>query len=165
MVSFDFSRLLTKNSYLFIFGRDKTAVRLQRLIPKGGKIMQKQLLIGAAAVGALGYPLLELLWRGRTHISMSLAGAICAAAIWLLSDRCRRGFFWLRVLSAAAIITLVELAFGVVCNLMLKLGVWDYGGMSMNFLGQICLPYFFVWIVLSIPVCLLFTQISDAFRS
>jgi uncharacterized membrane protein len=119
----------------------------------------------AALAGAILYPLIELLWRGRTHISMALAGAICAALIWLLSERLGRGSLLLRVFVAASLITLVELIFGVVCNLLLGLGVWDYSGMPMNFLGQICLPYFLMWVLLATPVCLLFTQISDAFRS
>lgn len=119
----------------------------------------------AALAGAILYPLIELLWRGRTHISMALAGAICAALIWLLSERLGRGSLLLRIFAAASLITLVELIFGVVCNLLLGLGVWDYSGMPMNFLGQICLPYFLMWVLLATPVCLLFTQISDAFRS
>ena len=119
----------------------------------------------AFLAGAVFYPLLEILWRGSTHVSMSLAGAICAALLWILSDRLRAASLGLRIFSAAAVITLVELIFGVICNLALRLDVWDYSGMPGNLLGQICLPYFLMWILLSTPVCLLFAQISDAFRS
>lgn len=127
--------------------------------------MAKHLWICAALSGAVLYPLIEILWRGSTHITMSLAGGVCAALIWLVSDRLRFGSLALRILCSAALITLVELLFGVVCNLWLGLGVWDYSAMPMNLLGQICLPYFFLWILLATPVCLLFTQISDSFRS
>ncbi len=127
--------------------------------------MTKRLWIAAALAGAILYPLIEILWRGSTHITMALAGAVCAALIWILSDRLGRGALALRILVSAALITLVELLFGVVCNLLLGLSVWDYSAMPMNFLGQICLPYFLIWIFLSTPVCLLFTHISDAFRS
>ena len=32
-------------------------------------------------IGAVGYPALEVLWRGRTHPSMALAGGLGAAMI------------------------------------------------------------------------------------
>ncbi len=127
--------------------------------------MAKHRWLFAALAGAVLYPLIEILWRGKTHLSMSLAGAACAALIWILSDRLRAGALALRILCSAALITLVELVFGVVCNLWLGLGVWDYSAMPMNLLGQICLPYFLMWLLLATPVCLLFTQISDSFRS
>ena len=115
--------------------------------------------------GALLYPAIEILWRGYTHPTMAAAGGICAALIWAISDYLREASFFLRVLASACCITLVELCFGVVCNLGLGMGVWDYSGMRGNLLGQVCLPYFFLWGALSIPVCLLFARISDAFRS
>ncbi len=119
----------------------------------------------AALAGALLYPVIELLWRGHTHVTMAFAGGLAAAAIWLLSSRCRAGSFSLRVLLSALVITLIELCFGTVFNLGLRLEVWNYSSMYGNLLGQICLPYFLLWILLSIPVCLLFARISDAFRS
>lgn len=127
--------------------------------------MPKHLGIFAALAGAILYPLLEILWRGSTHVSMSLAGGLSAALLWLLARHLGRASLALRILVSASLITLVELSFGIVCNLLLGLGVWDYSGMPMNFLGQICLPYFLMWLLLATPVCLLFTQISDAFRS
>lgn len=119
----------------------------------------------AGLAGALLYPAIEVLWRGYTHPTMAVAGGISAALIWTISDRCREASLSLRVLASACCITFVELCFGAVCNLGLGLGVWDYSGMWGNLLGQICLPYFFLWGALSIPVCLLFARISDAFRS
>ncbi len=119
----------------------------------------------AGMAGALLYPAIEILWRGHTHPTMAAAGGIAAALIWLISDKCREASLFLRVLASACCITFVELCFGTVCNLGLGLGVWDYSQTWGNLLGQICLPYFFLWGVLSIPVCLLFARISDAFRS
>lgn len=127
--------------------------------------MTKSLWIAAALAGAIVYPLIEILWRGSTHPTMALAGALCSAAMWILSDRLGRGTLALRIVVSAAGITLVELLFGVVCNLLLGLSVWDYSQMPLDFLGQICLPYFLMWVLLATPVCLLFTHISDAFRS
>ena len=119
----------------------------------------------AGIAGAAVYPLIEICYRGGTHPSMALAGGVCAALIWMISDRAGALPLLLRIFLAAVTITAVELLFGIVCNRMLGLGVWAYSSMPYHFLGQICLPYFFLWLLLSAPVCLLFTQISDRFRS
>ena len=155
-----FKALFEKISFLGINFRRPRTIR-----GKGGGKVGKHLWLFAALAGAVLYPLIEILWRGSTHITMSLAGAVCSTLIWMISYRLRPASLWLRILSSAALITLVELAFGVVCNLWLGLAVWDYSGMPMNLLGQICLPYFFLWVLLATPICLLFAQISDAFRS
>ena len=39
---------------------------------------------------------------------------------------------------------------GVIVNIWLKLGVWDYSGLPLNILGQVCLPFYFAWVGLSV---------------
>ena len=51
-----------------------------------------------------------------------------------------------RAVAGACLITGVELLFGLVVNRMLGLRVWDYSGLPGSLMGQICLPYFFLWI-------------------
>ena len=46
----------------------------------------------------------------------------------------------LRCGMGAVIITLVELATGMVVNHLLGLQVWDYSDVPMNIFGQVCLP-------------------------
>ena len=48
-----------------------------------------------------------------------------------------------------------EFAAGCVLNLWLGLGVWDYTDMPFNLMGQICLPFSAVWIVVSAAAILL----------
>ncbi len=68
--------------------------------------------------------------------------------------------YGMKLFAACAFITFVELAVGIVVNLVLKLDVWDYSELPGNFLGQIC-PYFsLLWLVISIPAYAL----SDASR-
>ena len=72
-------------------------------------------------LGAVGYPLLELCWRGRTHPTMSLVGC--------------------------GIITGVEAAVGLIWNRDHR--IWDYRNMPGNWRGQVCVPYALLWAALS----------------
>lgn len=97
-------------------------------------------------LGAAGYPLLELCWRGRTHPSMALAGGICC---WGL-DRLRRLDLppWAIALAGGGMITAVEGAIGLLWNR--KHQVWDYRSMPGNWRGQVCVPYALLWSALSV---------------
>ena len=87
--------------------------------------------------GLVGYPALELCYRGRTHWSMALAGALTLPCLSRLA--CRRELSLLRrSLRGALFITGVELVFGLVFNLGLKQQVWSYRQRRYNLWGQIC---------------------------
>lgn len=96
-------------------------------------------------LGAVGYPLLELCWRGRTHPIMSLAGGI---SCWGL-DRLRRSRLpaWSMPLVGCGIITGVEAAVGLIWNRDHR--IWDYRDMPGNWRGQVCVPYALLWAALS----------------
>ncbi len=51
---------------------------------------------------------------------------------------------------AATLVTCVEYISGVILNIWLNLGIWDYSNMPLNLLGQICLPFSLAWIALSV---------------
>lgn len=104
------------------------------------------------SVGAIGYGLLELLWRGYTHWSMPVAGGICFSAFGVLSERLGKARLLIKGLLGGALITTVEFVFGIVFNVILKKGVWDYSKMPFHVLGQICPRYTGLWTLLSIPV-------------
>ena len=97
--------------------------------------------------GGVIYGLLEMMWRGFTHWSMTVAGGICVLAIHLLNHRMRHRSMILRCTLGCAVIT------GVIVNLLLGLNVWDYSGMYGNFLGQICPAFSFLWFLISFPAC------------
>ena len=46
-------------------------------------------------------------------------------------------------------ITVVEIIFGVIFNIILKQNIWDYSNIPLNFMGQICPLYTLRWGVLS----------------
>lgn len=96
-------------------------------------------------LGMIGYPCLELLWRGRTHLSMGLAGGMGCAAIC----RCARGRGGLlsRALKSACAVTAIEYAVGRFFNR--RHHIWDYRGLRGHIHGQICPQYFLAWCLLS----------------
>lgn len=104
-------------------------------------------------IGSVGYALIELLWRGRTHWSMALAGGICFIMFSLVAEKLYRFPLVLKAVVGALGVTAVELAFGVVFNLILGLNVWDYSNQPFNLMGQICLSFSAAW--LGLALCLI----------
>ena len=103
--------------------------------------------------GGILYNLIELLWRGYTHWSMTIAGGMCMLIIHFINQNGRKMNLALRCLAAAASITFVEFCVGVVVNMIFKLDVWDYSGLPGNILGQVCPLFMFFWFLLSVPAC------------
>lgn len=107
-------------------------------------------------IGGLVYCVIELLWRGYTHISMFFVGGICFVLIGLVNEILE----WympivLQMMLGSMIVTLAELISGYVLNILLGLNVWDYSNMPYNYMGQICLLYSFLWFLLSCPAIIL----------
>lgn len=107
------------------------------------------------AAGGLAYGLIELAWRGRTHISMFVAGGICFLLIDLVGRKLERLGILTQAMVSSAMITAVEFTTGVIVNIWLDLNVWDYSAMRADLLGQICPLFSFLWIWLSIPAMFL----------
>ena len=108
-------------------------------------------------IGAGGYGLLEIIWRGYTHWSMLIAGGICFALFSIIAEKLKRVPLPIKAVICALIVTAVELVFGMIFNMALKMNVWDYSGMEYNFKGQICLFFSAMWGVLG----LIFIPIAD----
>lgn len=103
------------------------------------------------AAGGLTYGLLEIIWRGYTHISMFVVGGLCLMIIGSMDEgESSPCLLWQACLGSLTI-TAMEFTSGVIVNLVLKLDVWDYSMLPLNVMGQICLPYSVLWLVLSVP--------------
>lgn len=102
------------------------------------------------AVGGIAYVLVELGWRGYSHVSMFLLGGICFIAIGLINELfpLELGLVWQAVIGGG-LVTALEFITGVIVNLWLGLGVWDYSEHPLNILGQVCLPFYFAWTALA----------------
>ena len=102
-------------------------------------------------IGGVLYYLIEVLWRGYSHWSMFILGGVCFVIMGLLNEY---KFSWKdsllkQSIISACIITVFEFFTGCIVNLWLGWHVWDYSELPCNLLGQICLYFFFVWILLS----------------
>ena len=107
------------------------------------------------SIGAVGYCLLELLWRGFTHPSMGIAGGLSFCLIAIIQKRLKPLNFVYRCIASGLGITVIELIFGGIFNLWLQRNVWDYSVMPFNLLGQVCLAYTVLWCGLSAPMLIL----------
>lgn len=101
-----------------------------------------------ALLGGFGYCLIEIIYRGRTHYSMFFAGAIVLSTFYFIAKNTDIPFY-LKCIIGMIIITAIELIFGIWFNIILGEKVWDYSNMPLNFLGQICVPFSAIWLVLS----------------
>lgn len=109
-------------------------------------------------LGGAAYVGLELLWRGRSHGSMFLAGGTCFLLLGALSKASPRLALPVQGLAGAGIITAVELIAGLLVNRGYH--VWDYRQMPLNFMGQICLPYYLLWIPVSLGAMKLYELVA-----
>lgn len=108
-------------------------------------------------LGGAAYVGLELLWRGRSHVSMFAAGGVCFLILGAMS---RRGWcLWKRGCLGAAAITAVELATGLLVNR--DYHVWDYRHLPLNFLGQVCLPFTVLWVPLSLAAMAVYPRVES----
>lgn len=116
------------------------------------------------AIGSIGYALIELLWRGRTHWSMMIAGGICFIMFSVIEDHLVEMPLLVKAAIAAAFITTLELGFGIVFNIFLNMNVWNYNDMPYNFLGQICPAFSLLWCLLSIVMLPLARTINNKIK-
>lgn len=100
-------------------------------------------------IGAVGYGLIEILWRGKTHWSMLFAGGISFLGLSKISSKYKKLNLFKKSVIGCGFITAVELIFGLIFNILLKRKVWDYSKMPFNICGQICPLFSFFWFALS----------------
>lgn len=101
--------------------------------------------------GGSVYVLIEIMFRGYSHISMFAVGGLCLALI-NLTDVLFQGLGLIpKATVCGIIISLAELAAGIILNVYMGLGVWDYSSLRFNLLGQICPQFSLIWMALSVP--------------
>ena len=116
------------------------------------------------AFGGVFYGMLEVAARGYTHWTMVLTGGAVLVLLNIINKSKDIGLFY-RCLMGAFIITSLELAVGLIVNVKLGWGVWDYSDKPYNFMGQICLHFFGCWFLLSIPAYKICDLIDKKFNS
>ena len=116
--------------------------------------------------GAL-YFVLEVAYKTATGHPERISWTMLVVAIVLTIpvERCGAELpwgcpLWLQAAACAALVTAVELVAGLLLNVWLGLGIWDYSHMPLNLWGQICPQFSFVWWAL----CLMFIPVFDWLR-
>ena len=100
-------------------------------------------------LGAVLYCSLEIIYRGWTHWSMFFVGGGCFLMMYLISNTAIP--LWSKWLISAVSISTVELFSGLILNVVLGMGVWDYSSNAYNVLGQVCPLFSLIWLGLSVP--------------
>lgn len=102
-------------------------------------------------IGGIIYIFIELGFRGHTAFSMFLLGGLCFVLIGLINEVIpwSMGIVWQGIIGSG-IVTFLELIFGLILNIYLKLDIWNYSNLPFNFMGQICLYFSIAWIFLSL---------------
>lgn len=104
-------------------------------------------------LGAIYY-VIEGIWRiprgGYANIAMLPIGGLCGLAVGYINQIPK--FYQMKVLHqsliGAALVLCVEFLAGLILNVWLGLGLWDYSGLPFNLMGQICLIYGVLWVFL-----------------
>jgi len=106
-------------------------------------------------IGGGLYVALEFFWRGRSHISMFIAGGAALVLLYGVFVYFAGLGVLYKCLLGALIITAIEYITGAIVNVRLHMQVWDYSHLRFNLYGQVCLRYSTLWVLLSAPVTIL----------
>ena len=117
--------------------------------------------------GGAVYYLLEVAYKSLTGHPERISWTMLVVAIILCIpvERCGAELpwscpLWLQSLCCAMLVTAVEFVAGLVLNVWLGLGIWDYSHLPFNLMGQICPQFTALWWGL----CLVFIPVFDWLR-
>nr|DAN95950.1 MAG TPA: Putative ABC-transporter type IV [Caudoviricetes sp.] len=108
-------------------------------------------------IGGATYALLEVIWRGYTHVTMFVLGGVLFIVLGALNENLLEWDtpLFIQGLIGAVVVTSAELISGIVLNLWLGMNVWSYSDIPFNFMGQICLPFSLLWVPVSMAAIVL----------
>ncbi len=105
--------------------------------------------------GGIIYSLIEVIFRGFTHWTMTITGGVALLIIYITNINIKTRSLIVRCLAGSAIITALEFIVGCIVNRGFHMQVWDYSEEKYNVLGQICPLFSVLWFLLCIPATLL----------
>lgn len=111
----------------------------------------------------ISYFTLEILYRGYSYWTMIFLGGIVSVLIGLINEITPNMRMWKQMLLGTILITVFEFILGYILNIKLGLGIWDYSSIPFNIMGQICLPFSFLWFVLSYFIIMLDDILKETF--
>ena len=94
------------------------------------------------------YVCMELLFRGRSDITMMFCASICVIPMIYLNNIFTYEVDYILQLALCMVFaTFVEYIFGMIFNT--DYHIWDYRNMPFNIDGMICLPFSLLWMVIA----------------
>ena len=100
--------------------------------------------------GGAAYISIEILYRGYSHWLMFIIGGLAFLMVGMLNEVFKWGTpIEIQSIIGGGIITGIEFITGLIANIQFNMGIWDYSNLPLNVMGQICLPFTFIWILLS----------------
>ncbi len=96
------------------------------------------------------YAQLELFSRGVTYLPMTFIGGAAGVLIGLLDSHpaAIKLRMWQQCALGTLIVLDIEFISGLICNMRLNMGLWDYSRYSFNLDGQVCLWFALMWFML-----------------
>lgn len=115
---------------------------MRYIIKHAGRLLALWFVLGMC------YCTLELLWRGYTYVEMLPVGGLCGLMVGLLNQHCKDMRMWNQAAVGTIWTLCIEYSSGLILNVRLGLGIWDYSKVPFNLNGQICLPMAVIWFFL-----------------
>ena len=116
----------------------------------GGMFMYQDALL--FLTGSWAYPAIEMLWRGGDALLHGFGGGHLPVLDQPHLLRGLRGQQHIQpVPGGGGHHHRGGAGAGLVLNCLLGFDIWDYSNVPLNLLGQVCLPYSFLWMGISLP--------------
>ena len=94
------------------------------------------------------YVCMELLFRGRSDVTMMFCASICVVPMIYLNNIFSYDVdFLLQLILCSVFATFIEYIFGMIFNT--DYHIWDYRNMPYNIDGMICLPFSLLWMLIA----------------
>ncbi len=111
--------------------------------------------------GGCLYYIIEILFRGYSHWTMYLLGAVCFIYAGAFNEDIPWNYpFWKQVFSVWLFVLGAEFITGCVVNLILGWNIWDYSNLPGNILGQTSWQF----ALLFLPLCVIAIVLDDYIR-
>lgn len=98
--------------------------------------------------GGLVYISFELMYRSRTHWSMFILGGICFILCGLINHIFMTKTMIYKIILSTILTTIAEFITGCIVNIWLRYDVWDYSELPFNLMGQVCIQFIGIWVVM-----------------
>lgn len=111
--------------------------------------------------GGLVYYFMEIAVRHYSHYSMIICGGLATVLCGRLNQTYEKMGIIPQMLISTLIISELEFITGYIFNIKFGCHIWSYAGLPYNLMGQICLGYSALWMLVSPAII----YVDDCIRS